>query len=403
MTFGNREIASRCGWACRATLLATIVATLGLGCGDDDAGVAGESGGEGGANVAMAGAGHGGSIGASGAAADDPAFAVVGDRRIPYTPVSDLAFAKFFIAHHEMAIQMAEDAADRGSNAEVISMAESMIATQTAEVTMLEEASRELSDEVPPEPADPHADAELDHMKNLSGADLDREFLLEMIPHHASALAPAHRAADYLESPELKDMANSIIGAQAAEIAEMYALLVKLGGKGAGEDMGPDDATRLDFGLVGDRRIPLTPADDVELIDFFVPHHEMAVQMADHEIAHGKRSDVIAMAKMMKDAQSAEIELMRDKREALGGSAEPEPMPVDPHMEDEMANMLSMTGSALDEMFLREMLVHHSSALPTSHRAKPHVADPDLQDLVDAIFEAQAKEIGELQMMLDEL
>jgi len=47
------------------------------------------------------------------------------------------------------------------------------------------------------------------------------------------------------------------------------------------------------------------------------------------------------------------------------------------------------------------MIVHHASALPTSHRAKPHVEDTDLQQLADAMFEAQAEEIGEMQKMLE--
>jgi uncharacterized protein (DUF305 family) len=162
-------------------------------------------------------------------------------------------------------------------------------------------------------------------------------------------------------------------------------------------------SSRLDFGLVGDRRVPLTPADEIELIDFFVPHHEMAVKMADHEVAHGESTEVIAMAQMMKEAQTAEIELMRDKREELSGSPDPAPMPDDPHMTTEMSSMSGMEGTDLDRMFLREMVVHHASALPTSHRAKPHVTDADLQNLVDSIFAAQAQEIGELQMLLEKL
>jgi uncharacterized protein (DUF305 family) len=51
-------------------------------------------------------------------------------------------------------------------------------------------------------------------------------------------------------------------------------------------------------------------------------------------------------------------------------------------------------------MFLQEMIVHHSTALPTSHRAKPHVMDPELRELADAMFDDQAREVGEMQEML---
>ncbi len=64
--------------------------------------------------------------------------------------------------------------------------------------------------------------------------------------------------------------------------------------------------------------------------------------------------------------------------------------------------MMSMSGAELDRMFQQEMIVHHSSALPTSHRAKPHVTDAELRALTDTMFDAQAIEIGEMQLMLDE-
>ena len=182
----------------------------------------------------------------------------------------------------------------------------------------------------------------------------------------------------------------------------MHAMLAEVGAVPAGTDAASDGTTRADFGLVGDRRIPLTPADDVEFIDFFVPHHRMAVEMVEHEIAHGADSKVVMMAKMMRDAQTEEITLMTQKRTELAGTAEPSPASPDPHAMSEMAEMMKMSGAELDQMFLSEMIVHHASALPTAHRAKPHVEDAALGELADAMYEAQAKEIGEMRMMLNE-
>lgn len=366
-----------------------------------------EAGEAGQANTGASGSAHAGgqpaddtgSAGAGGAV-NREALAIEGDRRIPYTPTNDLAFVEFFIAHHQMAIDMATEETERGDSAAVIAMAKKMIAAQTAEIKTLETVKEQLSGTVPDMPDDPHSTADMTRIKAASGAELDRAFLLDMIPHHAAALAPAHRALGYLESSTLKAMAESIVTAQATEIGAMHGMLVDMDSAGAGMDAESDGAPRADFGLLGDRRVPLTPADDVEFIDFFVPHHAMAVEMADHEIAHGADPEVIAVARMMRDAQSAEIELMTAKRVDLAGSAEPAPMPADPHAMEEMAEMTSMSGAELDVMFLTEMIVHHASALPTSHRARPHVKDGELADLADAMFEAQAKEIGELRMML---
>ncbi len=126
-------------------------------------------------------------------------------------------------------------------------------------------------------------------------------------------------------------MASAMMKAQATEIGEMHAVLRELGATGAGEDMGTSDPARPDFGLVGDRRLPFTPENDLEFIDFFVPHHEMAVEMAEHVVAHGRSPDVKAMATMMADAQSAEIARLREKRAELAGSANSPAMPEDPH------------------------------------------------------------------------
>jgi uncharacterized protein (DUF305 family) len=280
-------------------------------------------------------------------------------------------------------------------------MAQALIETQSDEVMRLEAIRNELTGSVPAMQDDPHADAEMEHMSELSGAELDTMFLLDMIPHHASALPVSHRSIDHLENGELTEMARAIQDAQAREIGEMRAMLEQLGVQAAGEDMAPASSDRPDFGLVGDRRIPLTPNDDVTFIDFFVPHHEMAIMMADHAIAHGEDPEVIAMANRMKETQTAEIATMRSKREALTGSGDSPAVPTDPHVEEEMAEMAQASGAEVDRIFLESMIVHHASALPTAHRAHPHVTDPDLSALADTMYFEQAQEIGEMKTMLE--
>lgn len=388
----------------RGAFTLMVAATLAVACGDDDSDAGGNTGGasgEAGETSASAGSHAVPSAGEAGGEAASNALAIEGDRRIPFTPTNDVAFTEFFIPHHQMAIDMANEVIERGSDAEVKAMAQEMVQAQTAEVEQLTEIRTMLEGEVPAMPADPHADAEMKAIQSSSGAELDQLFVLEMIPHHASALPAAHRALDYLENPTLKQLAQHIAEAQAEEIGSMHEMLQQMGVAGAGQDHATATNNRPDFGLSGDRRVPLTPRDDVELIDFFVPHHEMAIMMADHEIAHGADPDVVAMARHMKDSQMAEVQLMLEKRVELAGSATPSTPPPDPHMTAEMREMEMMAGAELDRMFLEEMITHHASALPTAHRAKPHVMDADLRQLTDSMFEAQAAEIGEMQMMLN--
>ncbi|HKU38777.1 MAG TPA: DUF305 domain-containing protein [Polyangiales bacterium] len=326
-----------------------------------------------------------------------PTSSALGDRRVPFAPASDRAFIEFFVGHHEMAVHMAEHEVMHGENAEIQAMAQHMIDAQSAEIDSMKAIEAQLSDpKVTATPDDPHEAADMDHMTMLQGAELDAMFLTEMIAHHASALPVAHRSLATLRNAELKSLARGMVSMQATEIGELQAWRERLGVKGAGEDLAQGQADRADMGMTGDRRIPLTPANDADFIAFFLPHHQMAVQMAQMQMMHGASAEIRSMAERMRDAQTAEIQQMR----ALSKSADTAP-PQDDHMHGEMKMMMQMRGSELDHMFVSEMVQHHAAGIPTAHRAKPHVQNAELRAMADNIFESQSREVGEMQHMLD--
>lgn len=298
-----------------------------------------------------------------------------------------------------MALLMAEHEMERGVNAEVIAFAERVRDAQSAELETLRAAEKQLveaEEGLPAAPRDPHSEADMAIMLELAGEELDRMFLIEMIEHHASGLAPAHRAVPHLTRTDLRSMANQIFAAQAREIGEMRAALAVLGVEDSGQDEGPATPNRVDLSLFGDRRIPLTPNGDTAFVDFFIPHHEAAIEMAEHVITHGMDAEVSAMAEAVVETQAAEVKLMRDLRTELEGSGEPPMMEVDPHADVDMPVMMRISGQDLDRMFLEEMIAHHAAGLPTAHRARPHVKRPELAALATAMYLAQADEIGKM-------
>ena len=328
--------------------------------------------------------------------------ATVGDRRIPYTPATDGAFIEFFIEHHEMAVMMAEHEVAHGDNNELKLLAQEMIEMQSAEIESMHAIGALLSKRAPTMmAADPHAAVDMEHMSTLRGSELDAMFLNEMIAHHAAGLPVAHRSLATLGNKELRTLAAEMTKAQATEIGEMQAWRERLQVQGAGEDLPPTEVDRADMGIVGDRRISFTPANDIEFIDFFAPHHMMAIEMAELVISHGQDAEVKRMAEQARDAQHEEVEAMRDARESLTGMAESPALPRDWHTQREMAEMRKLNGLELDRMFLREMIPHHAAGIPTAHRAKPHVQDAELRAMADRIFAAQSDEVGEMQRMLD--
>lgn len=325
---------------------------------------------------------------------------VTSDRRVPFAPADDVGFVDFFVPHHMAAITMADEVLARGLDARVSAMAREMRDAQTREIERMKAARVELtgSPTSPPPPSDAHMEADLMLMRSLSGAALDQQFLDDMIPHHAAGLPVAHRALSSLGRPDMQELARIIAREQAREIGEMKELLN--GESGAPPTPGSEAA---DPSLQGDVRIPYTAADDVAFIDFFVPHHRSAIEMADMVIARGVDPQVRAMAQEMKDAQAEEIEKMISARRELTGSPEVAAPPHDPHMDADMMAMRGLAGIALDRRFLEEMIPHHAGALPVAHRSEPRLAREDMRALARMIYGAQASEIGEMQRILESL
>ncbi|MGV3615141.1 MAG: DUF305 domain-containing protein [Fimbriimonas sp.] len=146
---------------------------------------------------------------------------------------------------------------------------------------------------------------------------------------------------------------------------------------------------------------PFIALSDVEYIDAIVPHHEMALHMAEMEVAKGTRADVKALATRIRDAQTAEIAMLEEARRQLTGQAEVPPPPADPHMERDMNLMMSATGAEVDQMFLDDMIPHHAEGISIAHRALPNLDRTDVRQNAENVVSNQAAEIGEMEGMRD--
>ena len=72
-------------------------------------------------------------------------------------------------------------------------------------------------------------DTMMQAMPMQSAGDPDADFLLMMIPHHQSAIDMARIELEQGDDEETRAMAQKVIDAQEAEIAEMRAMLERLG------------------------------------------------------------------------------------------------------------------------------------------------------------------------------
>jgi len=148
---------------------------------------------------------------------------------------ADITFVKDMKPHHDGALAMAELAPDRASSAEVKDLAARIAAAQGPEIEQLKAFASAW--EVDLGDGGGHSGMSMGGMamgqdaetlEPLSGAEFDRTFLELMIAHHEGALPMAQVELADGANAQAKQMAQDIVAAQTAEIAEMKALVAQL-------------------------------------------------------------------------------------------------------------------------------------------------------------------------------
>ncbi|MHB1137037.1 MAG: DUF305 domain-containing protein [Coriobacteriia bacterium] len=143
----------------------------------------------------------------------------------------DAMFIEEMIPHHEDAIAMAELALTRAEHPEVKGLAEDVIETQSAEIDQMREWYREWYD------ADvPDFGGSSGRMGGMMGGGMggafdlddleaaepfDRYFIEAMVPHHEMGIMMSQMVGSTTSRPELRDLADSIIEGQSAEVGDM--------------------------------------------------------------------------------------------------------------------------------------------------------------------------------------
>ncbi|MET7355646.1 DUF305 domain-containing protein [Streptomyces mirabilis] len=181
------------------------------------------------------GSGHSSASSAAGAEAD----ATTGAHN-----AQDVSFAQGMIPHHQQALQMAKLAADRASSAEVKDLASRIEKAQDPEIKTMSGWLKSWGKDVPSSHSSmesmPGMDdsahsgmpgmmdsTHMDKLEKASGKDFDTVFLTMMIDHHKGAVEMATTEKNKGKYEPATSMADNIITAQTAEIAEMNKLLGK--------------------------------------------------------------------------------------------------------------------------------------------------------------------------------
>ena len=140
---------------------------------------------------------------------------------------SEREFVSGMIPHHQEAVDTANEVLARGGSIpEVRELAEAIVVAQETEIAMLKQWHLAWYGEAYAE--DDTYQPMMRDLSQLSGAELDRRFLEDMIPHHMGAIMMAKSVRPYIEHSEITDMADAIMETQSAEIKLMNELLTKI-------------------------------------------------------------------------------------------------------------------------------------------------------------------------------
>ena len=140
---------------------------------------------------------------------------------------ADERFVDMMAAHHQMAIEMAKVAQEKGEHEEIQQLAENMISVQQGEIEELSSIKGKAfgSSEVAttPNPAERTTFAMFAPDELADQQPFDKAFIDSNIPHHASAIEMASVALMQSENPEIKRLARQIVDTQSQEVGQMIA------------------------------------------------------------------------------------------------------------------------------------------------------------------------------------
>jgi len=143
---------------------------------------------------------------------------------------------------------------------------------------------------------------------------MDVSFAENMIPHHRQAMAMADLVPDRSQSKLVIAMADNISAQQEPEVTALSAMLAQWqesGGQSHGDHSTMDMQGMVNDATMAKLKTLTGPAFDTLWLQSMISHHEGAITMAKAEIADGKNTDIIAMAKNIVAMQQVEIDQMK--------------------------------------------------------------------------------------------
>jgi uncharacterized protein (DUF305 family) len=149
---------------------------------------------------------------------------------------ADVTFAQMMIPHHEQAVEMAQLADGRASDAEIKDLAAKIEKAQDPEIKTMTGWLKSWGK--PTATGDMPgmgmggdgmmSDKDMKELKAMQGKEFDKMFAQMMIDHHNGAITMAKTEQKSGQNPDAKKMADAIVTGQSAEVKQLKSILDRL-------------------------------------------------------------------------------------------------------------------------------------------------------------------------------
>lgn len=153
---------------------------------------------------------------------------------------TDVTFAQMMIPHHEQAVEMAQLAEGRASDAEIKELATQIEKAQDPEIKTMKGWLESWKQPTSPEsmPGMDHgghgngdgmmSDADMEDLKAMKGTEFDKAFAEMMIEHHEGAITMAQEEQKNGKNADAKALADAIVKGQSAEVEQLQGIVDRL-------------------------------------------------------------------------------------------------------------------------------------------------------------------------------
>jgi uncharacterized protein (DUF305 family) len=155
-----------------------------------------------------------------------------------------------------------------------------------------------------------------------------------------------------------------------------------------------------EMGMGGMHDMNMMVSSEREFLQEMIPHHEEAVATAKEVVARGGSTpEIKTLAENIITAQEKEIADMKTWFKNWYGVE----YVADGKYQPMMRSLTSLSGAALDKVFLTDMIMHHRGAIMMANSVTSHIEHPEMTTLVGNIKTTQSAEITEMQNLLKTL